>query len=261
MTFLVEIRNGQQYDKFEKWVACACKTQDDAFRAVQVFNEWAEKIGPEYEAYMKAWVEKNPPPTFPDNESDSSISDKNEELRDAWEEKRCEEIDRIWKTIGPPPIWGKVWVPDRIDDIERHSARWFQVPEWEELPRCRICNHGLLHSPEGADPICVLCAADERARNSPLQKHQTCHYCGLRHYKVEAGGIYHCPNRLCPGCGAARSREKMRLKSFKECEGNKYTLDPEELIHYVANHPHEDPKVHEKEKECVPKWLTREKPE
>lgn len=41
--------------------------------------------------------------------------------------------------------------------------------------------------------------------------HQTCHYCELTHPHVEAGGVYHCPNPLCPGCGAAYWRLRARV--------------------------------------------------
>jgi hypothetical protein len=55
MTSLVEIRNGQQYAEFD---------------------EWASRVGSECEAY-KAWTEKNPPPSFPDEGSDSSLLTEN----------------------------------------------------------------------------------------------------------------------------------------------------------------------------------------
>lgn len=34
----------------------------------------------------------------------------------------------------------------------------------------------------------------------------TCGSCGLTHPKVECGGIYHCPNPLCFGCGGHTHR-------------------------------------------------------
>jgi hypothetical protein len=35
-----------------------------------------------------------------------------------------------------------------------------------------------------------------------------CWYCGLDDEKVEAGGIYYCPNIFCFGCGATNSKIK-----------------------------------------------------
>lgn len=43
-----------------------------------------------------------------------------------------------------------------------------------------------------------------------------CDYCGLNHQQVEAGGIYFCPNPLCPGPGAAWARAS--LDSYIETE-------------------------------------------
>ena len=48
------------------------------------------------------------------------------------------------------------------------------------------------------------------------QKYDTykCLYCGYRNKQVEAQGIWHCPNALCTGPGAAYFRST--LKSYKE---------------------------------------------
>lgn len=37
---------------------------------------------------------------------------------------------------------------------------------------------------------------------------QTCYYCGHHSPRVEAGGIWHCPNLFCLGPGAFYSRTK-----------------------------------------------------
>lgn len=253
MSYIVMIDNGQQWEDNETWPACVCKTQDEAFRAVQLFTNWVTNAQREHDAYMKAWDEKNPQPEWGHDENGDPV----ESFTD-WHNQREQEVLAIGRTVGPPPIWGGPWSAWNLSDIGQHKARFKSVPEWEEpKPRCVECGEIIYGTSNG---VCAACLYDQQARNKPLQKHQTCHYCGLSHYKVEAGGIYHCPNRLCPGCGAATTREKMKLKSFKNVEDGRYTLDPEELIHYVANHPHKDPEVHAKEKECVPKWLTREKP-
>jgi hypothetical protein len=55
-----------------------------------------------------------------------------------------------------------------------------------------------------------------------------CHYCGLIHKRVEAGGIYYCPNTLCLGPGAAYFRST--CKSYKEDRWGKHTVDTFELV-------------------------------
>jgi ribosomal protein L37AE/L43A len=57
----------------------------------------------------------------------------------------------------------------------------------------------------------------------------TCHYCKLKHDKVEAGGLHHCPNNLCSGPGAAYFRSK--LKSYvDDTDGSGHTVDSYEWI-------------------------------
>jgi hypothetical protein len=58
--------------------------------------------------------------------------------------------------------------------------------------------------------------------------HLTCYYCKLQHKNVEAGGMWHCPNPLCTGPGAATWRSK--CKSYREFPNETHTVDPEELI-------------------------------
>jgi hypothetical protein len=42
----------------------------------------------------------------------------------------------------------------------------------------------------------------------------TCYYCKWKSNRVEAGGIYYCPNAYCPGPGGAWFR--YTLNSYKE---------------------------------------------
>ena len=60
------------------------------------------------------------------------------------------------------------------------------------------------------------------------KSHLTCYYCKLHHKNVEAGGMWHCPNPLCTGPGAAYWRSK--CKSYREFPNGTHTVDPEELI-------------------------------
>lgn len=45
-----------------------------------------------------------------------------------------------------------------------------------------------------------------------MNEDEECFSCGIIHPKVEAKGIWHCPNALCRGCGAAWFRNE--LNSF-----------------------------------------------
>lgn len=65
-----------------------------------------------------------------------------------------------------------------------------------------------------------------------IPRHCVCIGCGLADRRVEAGGIYYCPNPACTAVGAYWSRRE--LASFKDIpEENKYIIDTEELIRYV----------------------------
>lgn len=66
------------------------------------------------------------------------------------------------------------------------------------------------------------------AVESNIKDHLTCYYCHLRHDQVEAGGVWYCPNPLCTGPGGAYFRSK--LKSYKEVEDNRHTVDPDEWL-------------------------------
>lgn len=56
----------------------------------------------------------------------------------------------------------------------------------------------------------------------------TCYYCGVKHAQVEAEGMLHCPNLICPGPGASWFRHT--LPSFKECSDGRHIVDKEEWL-------------------------------
>jgi hypothetical protein len=63
----------------------------------------------------------------------------------------------------------------------------------------------------------------------PINKRSyICHYCGLHHKNVEAGGVHHCPNPCCLGPGQSYARSK--LKSYEDIGNGKHTVDLEELF-------------------------------
>lgn len=43
-----------------------------------------------------------------------------------------------------------------------------------------------------------------------LEDHYTCYYCNLAHKKVEAGGMWYCPNIACKGPGGTYYRSKLK---------------------------------------------------
>ena len=59
-----------------------------------------------------------------------------------------------------------------------------------------------------------------------LAGHFQCYSCGLKHRKVEAGGIYYCPNPFCTISGATWFRKQ--LESFEPSLDNTYTVDNKE---------------------------------
>jgi hypothetical protein len=61
-----------------------------------------------------------------------------------------------------------------------------------------------------------------------LPDHQTCYYCNLADEKVEAGGLWHCPNFTCTGPGGHSHRRT--LKSYKEDVDGKHTIDIEDWM-------------------------------
>jgi hypothetical protein len=54
----------------------------------------------------------------------------------------------------------------------------------------------------------------------------TCRYCKVFHPKVEAGGMWYCPNPACRGCGAAWF--KRTLDSYEDQPYNEYSFDEDE---------------------------------
>lgn len=56
----------------------------------------------------------------------------------------------------------------------------------------------------------------------------TCYYCEIKHKRVEAGGLWHCPNFFCHGPGAAYFRSDM--KSYEKTYGGmgEHTVDETE---------------------------------
>lgn len=57
---------------------------------------------------------------------------------------------------------------------------------------------------------------------------ETCMYCSLVDWQVDAGGIYNCPNPLCFGCGAAWFRG--HTAGFAVLPNGRHTVDTEEMI-------------------------------
>jgi hypothetical protein len=59
-------------------------------------------------------------------------------------------------------------------------------------------------------------------------KKYQCYYCGIHHSKVEAQGIFYCPNNLCSGPGAAYFRST--LKSYTEDGSGHYVHPTERMV-------------------------------
>ena len=64
--------------------------------------------------------------------------------------------------------------------------------------------------------------------NPDLEEIYVCHYCGLSHLKVEAGGVWHCPNITCSGPGNCYFASK--LKSAKKISSGGIEIDVLELL-------------------------------
>jgi hypothetical protein len=206
---------------------------------------------------LEAYDTANPEPTSRDHEPKEGTYGK-------WADARCGVITKTIKEAGKPPIWiaGKAYTFDgyllTYDDADHLRATYQMVPSYvKPLPECPRCGATKY---DGQPTVCAVCIYDDEAKKRPLGKHQTCHYCKLSHRHVEAGGLHSCPNRLCPGCGASGFREQMKLKSYKDVEGGKYTLDPVELVQYVRDNPHRYPEVGEYELKFVDFWLTGKEP-
>lgn len=65
-----------------------------------------------------------------------------------------------------------------------------------------------------------------------LEDHHCCYYCGLAHHRVEAGGMWHCPNIACHGPGNSYFRGK--LPSTRN-EDNHQIVDDAEWMKEVEN--------------------------
>lgn len=69
----------------------------------------------------------------------------------------------------------------------------------------------------------------------------TCISCGLTHRLVEAGGVYHCPNKACTVSGNANYRSS--LPSFRELSDGTHTVDWKEWALAASKESHEDPEI------------------
>lgn len=67
----------------------------------------------------------------------------------------------------------------------------------------------------------------ERKANKESMRKETCGACGLTHRKVEAQGIWYCPNAVCKGAGATWFR--CSLKSYKDNRDGTHSVDKKEL--------------------------------
>lgn len=92
---------------------------------------------------------------------------------------------------------------------------------------------------------------------SPFPASRTCYYCLLEDERVEAGGVYYCPNVLCTGPGPLGFRS--RLKSFANIDDSTYTLDTNELVAAARVHaeslPAEDHALAAHILASIPQWL------
>ena len=59
-----------------------------------------------------------------------------------------------------------------------------------------------------------------------LKDIEKCYYCNLINEKIEASGMWYCPNPRCTGPGAAWFRRT--LKSYEESQGGTHTVDEKE---------------------------------
>lgn len=86
--------------------------------------------------------------------------------------------------------------------------------------------------------------------------HETCRGCGLTDPRVEAGGLWYCPNVLCRGVGAQGWRSQ-HLTSYRESPTG-YTVDPVELItkarEWVDTMPYKDRALIEVTLAQIPHW-------
>lgn len=78
------------------------------------------------------------------------------------------------------------------------------------------------------------------------RKPERCEYCDLLDREVEAGGIYHCPNPLCFGCGAWWFR--VLTAGYANVDSHRHTVDVDEIVAFgqwlVAGLDECDPRQH-----------------
>lgn len=83
------------------------------------------------------------------------------------------------------------------------------------------------------------------------KSHIVCYYCGLEDSKVEAGGLWHCPNTLCKGPGNQYFLRS--LKSFKELGDGYCQFDTKEWIKEANEYLSQKPELFSKVKELYNK--------
>jgi hypothetical protein len=59
-------------------------------------------------------------------------------------------------------------------------------------------------------------------------RHLICGGCGLKDSRVEAGGVYYCPNPACRASGASWFKHK--LNTFENLDNSSYKVDPDDLV-------------------------------
>jgi hypothetical protein len=69
---------------------------------------------------------------------------------------------------------------------------------------------------------------DKQSPTTSTDTIETCFSCGITDPRVEAIGIWHCPNALCGGCGAQWFR--YTLDSYEDLGDGTHEVDEEELL-------------------------------
>jgi len=98
------------------------------------------------------------------------------------------------------------------------SSRLIVFPDWvdDSIEMLLEAEYGIMWKPKNMENKALY-------GDLGLDDHYTCYYCKLSHKRVEAGGVWHCPNVACSGPGAHYHRRK--LKSYKETGDGKHTVD------------------------------------
>lgn len=101
-------------------------------------------------------------------------------------------------------------------------------------------------------------SAERRAQGRCYYSQGRCYYCGLVDSRVEASGVYHCPNVLCMGPGAGYWRSKLKSYAEDGCD-HRHTVDAAEAVavarEYADNLPYRDRALAEHILASIPKWL------